>query len=144
MSRTADLYRHQLPSGQTCRQITLKGEYFCRHHRRLFHKSENEMIHEEAMERLAAELQSLDLPDLLHALYGKLTRLRSTVRANPEAQLALTITLERMKQHGHNQRPAHLRSGHSQPAPAPMNFPENSMESMNQQMLEFLKVLQNQ
>lgn len=144
MSSPRNLCQHQLPTGKLCRQITLKDEYFCRHHRRLFHKSENEMIQEEAMYCLAAELQSLDLPDLLHALYGKLTRLRSTVRANPEAQLALAITLERMKQHGHNQRPAHPRSGHSQPAPTPINFPENSMESMSEQMREFLKVLQNQ
>lgn len=139
MSSPRNLCQHQLPTGKLCRQITLKDEYLCRHHRRLFHKSENEMIHEEAMYCLADELQSLDLPDLLHALYGKLTRLRSTVRANPEAQLALAITLERMKQHGHNRR-----NGHAQPAPAPINFPENPMESMSEQMREFLKVLQNQ
>lgn len=97
-SNPATLCQHQLSTGKLCRQITLKDEYFCRHHRRLFHKSENEMIHEEAMERLSAKLQSLDLPDLLHALYGKLTRLRTTVRAHPEAQLALNITLHRLRE----------------------------------------------
>jgi hypothetical protein len=96
MSRPNQLCRYQLPNGQICRQITLKGEDLCRHHHRLNRHSETEIARQEAMERLAAILMSLELPDLLRALYGKLSRIRTTVRSHPEAQLALEITLHRL------------------------------------------------
>lgn len=66
--RTAELCRFPLPTGQYCRQIALKDDSFCRHHWRLFMKSQAETSCEEAMEQLAAKLQSLDLPDLLQAV----------------------------------------------------------------------------
>lgn len=97
MSVTAELCRFPLPTGQYCRQIALKGEYLCRHHRRLLDKTQAETLHEEAMEQLAERLASVDLPDLLEALYGKLNRIRSAFRAHPEAELALIITLERLR-----------------------------------------------
>ena len=126
MSVTAELCRFPLPTGQYCRQIALKGEYLCRHHRRLLDKTQAETLREEAMEQLAERLASLDLPDLLEALYGKLDHLRSAFRAYPEVQVALIITLERLRtmREDSAEAPIPTRS-------TPINFSENSMESMN-------------
>jgi hypothetical protein len=140
MSRPNELCRYQLPNGETCRQITLKGEHLCRHHHRLNRHSETEMAQQEAMERLAASLVSLELPDLLRALYGKLSRIRTTVRSHPEAQLALEITLHRLLEEIiQTYHPAQA----SQPLSAPINFPEILIESMNYNA-DFLKTKQNQ
>lgn len=98
MQKPVELCQYQLPSGQTCRQITLKGESLCRHHRRLSRHSEAETSQEQAMEQLAAKLSALDLPNLLHALYGKLTGIQTTLRSHPEAQLALAITFHRLRE----------------------------------------------
>lgn len=136
MSRPADLCCYQLPSGKRCRQITLKQEQFCRHHRRLFRQSESEMALQEAMQRLAGKLLSLDLPDLLETLYATLARVSSTVRTIPEAQLALGITMERLR--------TELLFTAPEPSPTPVNFPENPMESMNQDGGKFLKTMRNQ
>lgn len=97
MSKPADLCQYDLPNGNLCRQVALKGEQVCRHHRRLFRHSEAEMLHDEAMDRLAAQLRSLDLFGLLRALQTKLNRIQSVVRADPEARLALNIALERLQ-----------------------------------------------
>lgn len=135
MPQTVRLCQFDLPSGQTCRQIALKDEQLCRHHMRLFRESEAEMLREEAMERLAAKLASLALPDLLYALYGKLSRIRTTVRSHPEAQLALEITLHRLLEEMVQAK--HLAEA-NQPFSTPINFPENLMESMNHNA-DFLK-----
>jgi hypothetical protein len=78
------------------------------------------------MERLAARLISLSIPDLLDDLYGRPTRLRSTVRACPEAQLALTVTLERLQ-------PMRQAAPETPAAPlaSPVNFSETPVKSMN-------------
>jgi hypothetical protein len=135
MPKQAQLCRYDLPNGKTCRQITLRGEQLCRHHMRLFREDETEMVREKAMERLAANLVSLELPALLYALYGKLSRIRTTVRSHPEAQLALEITLHRLLEEivqiGHPEQAC-------QPLSAPMNFSENLMKSMNYNA-DFLK-----
>lgn len=140
MPQTARLCQFDLPSGRTCRQIALKDEQLCRHHMCLFRESETEMLREEAMEQLALQLSALDLPELLHALCGKLSRIRTNVRSVPEAQLALNITLQRLREIDL----ATLARDQNQPLSSPINFPENSMESMSQQTEEFLKLLQNQ
>lgn len=136
----ADLCQHILPSGRPCRQITLKEEYFCRHHRRLFKKADCESAQEGAVLRLVAKVHSLELPGLLKVLYGRLSRLRSVVRASPETQIVLSIALERLR--------SELQSGSYRPGvkprQTPANFPENPMKSMSQHILEFLKTLQNQ
>jgi hypothetical protein len=136
MSVTADLCRLPLPSGQYCRQIALKGEYLCRHHRRLLDKTEAEALHEEAMERLALKLAALSIPDLLDALYGKLSRVRSAVRAYPEAQLALGITLERLRTMRQDSIEAPIP-----PRSTPINFSENPIESMNYDAPDFQRTL---
>jgi hypothetical protein len=124
MSRTAALCQSKLATGKTCRQVTLKGESLCRHHRRLFRHSEADARQEQAMERLAAELSSLSLPHLLHALYAKLSAIRTTLRSHPEAQLALAITFHRLQEQLEQAAPKDR-------PPTPMNFPECPAESMN-------------
>lgn len=137
-AKTADLCSYQLPSGKPCRQITLKDEQLCRHHRRLFHQSEAEMALQQSMERLAIKLSSLPTPDLLEALYRKLCYVHSTVRAVPEAQLALGITMERLRTLELLQAELSVLA---RPSQTPTNFPENSMKSMNQRVPQFLKTL---
>ncbi|MGH9587641.1 MAG: hypothetical protein ACRD3F_11860 [Acidobacteriaceae bacterium] len=86
-------------------------------------RSQAETNREDAIEQLAAKLQSLDLPDLLHVLSGILARLRSTIRTVPEARLALAMTIERLES---------IKTVPAQPSSAPINFSENSMKSMSQ------------
>ena len=50
------------------------------------------------MERLAAEFLALDLPALLYLLYGKLNNIRTTLRSHHEAQLALAIAFQRLRE----------------------------------------------
>jgi hypothetical protein len=126
VSVTAELCRFPLPTGQYCRQIALKGEYLCRHHRRLLDKTQAETARQEAMEQLAERLASLDLPDLLEALYGKLARIHPAFRACPEAKLALIITLERLRA-----MPEDSATSRIPPRSNPINFSENQMKSMN-------------
>lgn len=122
MSKFVELCQYQLPTGQTCRQITLKDDSLCRHHRRLFRHSEAEICQEQAMERLAAKLLALDLPALLYLLYGKLNSIRTTLRSHHEAQLALAIAFQRLREQLGQTDPEDL--------PNPTNFPENPAESM--------------
>jgi len=100
MSRTADLCKYDLPNGKLCRQIALKNEQLCRHHSRLFRHSEAQVIHDHAMECLAADLESLPLPCLLRVLHSYLNRIQRAVRGLPEAQVALNIALRRLAEEG--------------------------------------------
>lgn len=122
MSKAATLCQYQLPTGKACRQIALSGEQLCRHHRRLFRHSEAEACQEKAMERLAGELLALDLPGLLYLLYRKLNSIRTTLRSHHEAQLALAIAFQRLREQLGQTDPEEL--------PTPINFPENPTESM--------------
>lgn len=92
-----NLCAFQLSPDKSCRQITLKGDEYCRHHRRLCRQSDAEAAQMQSMERLAIKLSSLPTPDLLEALYRKLCHVHSAVRTLPEAQLALGITMERLR-----------------------------------------------
>lgn len=57
-----------------------------------------EITRDEAMERLQQTLDTLDLAALLRTLRAKLNKLQSAVRSHPEAQVALNVTLERLRQ----------------------------------------------
>lgn len=92
-----NLCAYKLSPDKSCRQISLKGDNYCRHHRRLSRQSEAEAAMMQSMERLAIKLSSLPTPDLLEALYQKLSNIHSVVRAVPEAQVALGITMERLR-----------------------------------------------
>lgn len=92
-----NLCAYQLSPEKSCRQITLKGDTYCRHHRRFFRQTEAEAAQMQSLERLAIKLSSLPTPDLLEHLYRKLCLVHSTVRAVPEAQLAIGITMERIR-----------------------------------------------
>jgi hypothetical protein len=98
MSRSADLCQYDLPNGKLCRQIALKNEQLCRHHRRLHRHSDAQNRHMEAMEILAARLESLPLPELLLALQAHLNRVHRAVRGVPEARLNLDIALRRLEE----------------------------------------------
>jgi hypothetical protein len=94
----ARLCIYEFPNGKLCRQVALKDEQGCRHHMRPFRHGMYEITHEEARDRLQQKLNTLDLPSLLRTLQAKLNKIQSTLRSHPEAQLTLTITLERLRQ----------------------------------------------
>lgn len=96
-STPVTLCAYKLSPDKPCRQITLKGDDYCRHHRRFFRQSEAEAAQMQSIERLAIKLSSLPTPNLLEELYRKLCHVQSAVRAVPEAQLALGITMERLR-----------------------------------------------
>ena len=62
--------------------------------------AERERAHNEAMARLRAELDRMDVPELLQTLDKKLDRITNTVRTNPEARLTLGVVLERLARSG--------------------------------------------
>lgn len=135
MSKPASLCQYDMPNGKLCRQIALKGEQVCRHHMRLFRHGMYEITHQEAMERLEAKLNNLDLSDLLSALQFKLGRLQSAVRADPEAQLTLRVALEHLRKRTEAERSLQQ---FAQQNPMPditspefNNLFEKFMESMN-------------
>lgn len=96
-SNSVPLCRQILRNGRKCTQPALHGEQGCRHHMRPFRHDMYQITHEEAMQRLQASLEAMELPKLLLALQHKLNRIRSVVRRNPEAQLALDIALQRLQ-----------------------------------------------
>ena len=93
----ADLCAFDLPSGKPCRQVTLKGEQVCRHHARNFRHIENKFLHDQAMERLAAKLSAVALPELLRRINRRLDRIQTVVRLYPDVQLALRIASDRLQ-----------------------------------------------
>lgn len=48
------------------------------------------------MDHLGADLDRMDLPQLLQTLRKKLRNIRGMLRAYPEAKLALLVTIERL------------------------------------------------
>jgi hypothetical protein len=94
--KPVDLCTQLMPSGKLCRGIALKNERFCRTHIRNHRIAERQRQHDEAIMRLGAELDALELPDLLIALNEKLNRITSIVRAYPEARVALDIAIDRL------------------------------------------------
>jgi hypothetical protein len=96
MSKPADLCQYDLPNGKLCRQIALRDAQVCRHHMRLFRHGEAQMIHDEAMERLASGLERLPLHRVLRVLETYLKQARRAVRGLPEAQVTLDIALRRL------------------------------------------------
>ena len=135
MSKPTRLCQYDMPNGKLCRQVALKGEQVCRHHMRLFRHGMYEITHREAMERLEAKLNNLDLSDLLSALQYKLARLQSAVRHDPEAQLTLRVALEHLRKRNEAERSFQQ---FAQQIPMPdfnspefNNLSEKFMESMN-------------
>jgi hypothetical protein len=133
-SKPVDLCTQLLSSGKLCRGIALKNERFCRAHIRNHRIAERDRQHQEAMDRLGAQLDVLDLPELLLALHEKLNRIRSIVRAYPEARLALIITINRLA------RLTSLESGEAAEAPQNQEFLNLNPAQLNQfrQMLASL------
>ncbi|HEX5236672.1 MAG TPA: hypothetical protein VFW25_15235 [Silvibacterium sp.] len=97
MMKGVRLCSHDLPSGRTCRQPVIKDEQVCRHHMRPYRHGMYEITHDEAMERLVADLSSMDAPRLLRTLQAKLKRIQSAVRADPEARIVLSAVLDRLR-----------------------------------------------
>lgn len=86
-----------MPSGKLCRGVALRNERYCRAHILDHRLLERERQHDEAMFRLRAELDTMDIPELLHTLEARLNRITSIVRAYPEARLTLAATIDRLR-----------------------------------------------
>lgn len=93
-----DLCQHDLPSGKRCRQIALKGESLCRHHRRnLYHHYEVAMIREDLLANLTAQLESESFIGMLGILRQKLSTVHRVVHYYPEANLALETVIRHIQ-----------------------------------------------
>lgn len=97
-SKPVALCTQLLPSGKLCRGIALRGQHYCRSHIRNYRLLERERQHEGAMFRLSAQLEAMDIPQLLQTLQLKLDHITSIVRAYPEARLALNIAIARLNE----------------------------------------------
>ncbi|MFZ0662827.1 MAG: hypothetical protein WAM66_09055 [Acidobacteriaceae bacterium] len=86
-----------MPTGKLCRGVALRNERYCRNHIRNYRLAERERQHDDAMSRLSAQLDAMDIPQLLQTLQLKLDRVTSIVRAYPEARLTLTIVINRLQ-----------------------------------------------
>jgi hypothetical protein len=87
-----------MPSGKLCRAVSLRDQRYCRAHIRNHRIAERERAHREAMERLGAELDAMNLPELLFTLNRKLDGINSIVRVFPEARLTLVVAINRLNQ----------------------------------------------
>ena len=92
----AALCQFDLPSGKTCRQVALKGESVCRHHARHLERNMYEITRGEAMQRLEACLNEMDLHELLLTLESKLNRIQRTIPAYDEARVTLRIAIKHL------------------------------------------------
>lgn len=87
-----------LPSGKLCRGIAVRNQRHCRAHIRNHRFLERERAQEEALDRLGAKINRMELGDLLYELHGKLENLN---RANnliryPEVAYLLVATIDRL------------------------------------------------
>jgi hypothetical protein len=133
MPKAARLCQYDLPNGKLCRQVALKDEHVCRHHMRTYRHGMYDITHEEAMERLEADLRAMEIPRLLLALQRKLNPIQSVVRAYPEARLALNIALERLKARDKAARSLQRLTPETMPdvsSPEFQNFFENFTNAM--------------
>lgn len=95
--KPAPLCTHLMPTGKLCRGIALRNQRYCRNHIRNYRLVELERQHDDAMFRLRAQLDAMDIPQLLQTLQLKLDRITSIVRAYPEARLTLTTVINRLQ-----------------------------------------------
>ncbi len=133
MPKAAPLCQYDLPNGKLCRQVALKDEQVCRHHMRNYRHGMYDITHEEAMERLEADLRAMEIPKLLLALQRKLNPIRSVVGAYPEARLALNIALERLRARNQASRPLQRLTPETMPqigTPEAESFFENFTNAM--------------
>ena len=98
MSRHADLCQYDLPNGKLCRQVALKNEQLCRHHRRFVRHTDEQCSRSMAEEIFSAQLTQMDTPTLLHTLEQKLRRIEYATPAHSEARLTLQAALNRLEQ----------------------------------------------
>ena len=85
-----------LPTGKLCRGVALRDQRHCRAHIQNHRLLERERQHDQAMLRLRADLDSMDLPELLQTLETRLHRITSIVRTYPEARQTLASTIDRL------------------------------------------------
>jgi len=103
MPKPVRLCAHILLDGTNCRQVTLRGKLFCRHHLN-GSRIRRRALHQKAMDRLRAEAKTLGTCDLLSHLSHRLYRIQSAVAGYPEARTLLSVVLERLdelEQSGH-------------------------------------------
>ena len=84
-----------LSSGRRCGAVALRGRSFCYHHDRSRRRIAQDGLNVK-LARYRRELDSMDLPRLLHALLEKLDLIRAVISSYPEAQLILAVASLRL------------------------------------------------
>jgi len=95
-SKPATLCSHLMPSGKLCRGVALRNERYCRSHIRNYRILALDRAQNAAIERLALEVQRMDLYQLLVLIQKRLVTLsRSyTVARFPEICYLLTVAID--------------------------------------------------
>ena len=132
-SKPVALCTQLLPSGKLCRGIALRGQHYCRSHIRNYRLLEADRARNAALEKLAAEVERMAIPDLLAAIRDRLLNLSRShaILRLPELCYLLTVAIEELTPFKSN----------DEPQPAPIQIPEDLEQlSPNEfnQMLEGL------
>jgi hypothetical protein len=98
LNKAANLCQYDMPNGKLCRQVAVKGEQLCRHHRRLFRQQDHIASRQTAEFLFATDLARLELPELLYTLEQKLRRIEYATPAHSEARVTLRVTIQRLRQ----------------------------------------------
>jgi hypothetical protein len=125
------LCSYTLPTGRLCGQPSLRGDSLCRFHIR----SHAQAGHALAMDKLAHELEAMDLTRLLQTLNRKLDRISCYLRPYHEARLALIVACDRLAGITSMESMSGPQVMQNQPQPLNPNdlkkLVESLMESMN-------------
>lgn len=99
-SRPVPLCTELLPSGKLCRGIALRDQRYCHAHIRNHRLRERDRAQIAVLEDLAARVQRMDLPTLLHTLNCRLTGLSRchAITRFPEVTYLLAHTIDRLEE----------------------------------------------
>ena len=92
---------HILSSGNRCRQIALRGQHFCRLHRDPARRAV--AAHNLRTFALLDTLEAMELPTLLEPLHRMLSDLHPRLPASSDAELALSIAIQRLAELNHSE-----------------------------------------
>ena len=113
---------HILSSGDRCRQVALRGQHFCRLHRDPARRAV--AAHNLRTFALLDTLEAMELPTLLETLHRMLSDLHPQLPASSDAELALSIAIQRLAELNHSEsmaEPQLQAHQHDSPNPLEMN-----------------------